>query len=135
MRHLVCFLAFAWIAFGAAAQSETQSQAYEDARSVWLAGADDRAALHRLSELALASDLSAQVLLGLIERRTVLFTHIAKDMDRDAYRRIFRRPNGRFGDRWLEVAATRSDTAALLSVHPQEDYAQRSRALAEAGLI
>ena len=131
MRYFIFVLGVAFLAQSGSAQvAGTTDARYLEARAAWLGGEDDLAALGALRDLALADNLDAQVLLGLIERSTNV-----PALERGDHRDIFRRPDGRFGVRWLRVAAPQSEVAALLVKHKPEDYRAHSKALADAGLI
>lgn len=80
---------------------------FQSALHVWLEG-NDSEALQSLASLARAENRAAQVLLGQIESRTWLYSHVTGDLARNEKIELMRNPKGLSGESWLASAA--SDT-------------------------
>lgn len=133
-----CLLIMTVICLPFAALAEVpgdQNPLFRSAIRAWLSGTDDHSALTDLAALAQADNIAAQITLGLIARQPQTYGHVFKTLTRAAQRRIFHKDNGRFGRRWLTVAAEVDPLAALLSRNNTEDYYALSHALAEEGAL
>lgn len=89
--------------------------AFADARTAWLEGRDDPAALARLSALAGAGNVAAQVLLGAIVAEGLIPPQVAA-LPRAERIALTRAPGGLSGTSWLRVAAQADPAAARLEL-------------------
>lgn len=138
LRTFTCLLVFVLTISATSSAGLAQADLnarYQRLEQDWLAGRNDLRTLRELAVLARVDVVKAQVLLGIIARQPQTYLPVYRTLSRDERRAIFRKPNGRFGDRWLKVAALKSPLAALLARHDPDDWYAHSAALADAGLI
>jgi hypothetical protein len=122
--------------FGAYADiAGDQNQRYQDLEREWLSGKDDLKTLQMLVALAQSDNTAAQLFLGMIQRETQTYNHVHKAQPTEWYGATFRKPNDRFGEPWLKIAARSNELAALLYEFEVDDYEAHSAALADAGAI
>ncbi|MBE3639667.1 hypothetical protein [Mangrovicoccus algicola] len=99
------FLGTAQAAPAPAAVAGADAPRYLAARQDWLSGRDDAAALRALSDLAVAGNAAARVLLGRIAGMPHLHSHVTAGLDRAARIALLRHPGGLSGQSWIAVAA------------------------------
>ena len=127
------FLLLPWFAWADIAGD--QDRRYQNTLRNWLAREDDLAALREFAALSAGDNLAAQITLGLIERRPETYMHAIRELSGKQRSAIFKSPDGRFGTRWMNIAASSHPLAALLVDRSDKDYVARAIALADAGLI
>ena len=139
MTYLLSILASVWLILSpspaVADISGQDNQRFKEALEAWLAGTDDLGVLQRLAVLANADNLAAQISLGMLHKRYELIDDVARSISQEEFLAIMMKPDGRFGKRWLEVAAPSSPLARLLLSREVGDYAAHAIALADEGAI
>ena len=139
MTYLLSILASVWLILSpppaVADISGQDNHRYQEALEAWLSGTDDLGALQRLAGLAIADNLAAQITLGMLRKRYEIIDEVARSISQEEFRAIMTKPDGRFGERWLEVAAPSSPFARLLLSREVADYASHAIALADEGAI
>lgn len=108
---LMVILGFARIQAAQAQTSGTPSARLDATIDAWLSD-DELAALQAMAGLAQAGDVTAQVLLGLIDKHAALQGPAVLALPRDGRIALLRAPGGISGQNWLHLAAQQGDPLA-----------------------